>query len=56
MKTKLRLLLLAVLLTGAALPSAASQAIAKRCIPGYCWIVSADVTCCYEFDCSIVCG
>ncbi|HVR98919.1 MAG TPA: hypothetical protein VMW27_20030 [Thermoanaerobaculia bacterium] len=53
MKTKLRLLSLAVLLTLAALPKPAAAA---RCIPDYCWIVSADVTCCYEFNCSIVCG
>ena len=52
MKTRLCLLSLAVLLTLAALPKPA----AARCIPGYCWIVSADVTCCYEDGCVIVCG
>lgn len=53
MKTKIRLLLLAVVLTAAAWPEPA----AARCIPGYCWMVSMDVTCCYdESGCTIVCG
>lgn len=57
MKTKIRLMLLAAFMIAAALPQEATSAVAKRCIPGYCWMVSMDVTCCYdESGCTIVCG
>jgi hypothetical protein len=54
MKTKLRLLLLAAVLTGTALLST-SQSAAAACIR-YCWHVDADTTCCRLPDCSTWCG
>lgn len=53
-KTKLRLLLLAALLTGTALLSAARPAVSQCFF--YCWIVDADTTCCQTRTCEIVCG
>jgi hypothetical protein len=54
-KTKLRLLLLTALLTGAALLSTARPA-AAQCIPGLCWIVDENTTCCWLDDCTLWCG
>jgi hypothetical protein len=54
MKTRFRLLLLAVILTGTALLSAAKPA-ASQCV-FYCWRVDSETTCCTRFDCSVWCG
>jgi hypothetical protein len=54
MKTKFRLLLLAAILTGTALLSAARPA-ASQCV-FYCWRVDSETTCCTRFDCSVWCG
>lgn len=54
MKTRLKLVLLAAVMTGTALLSSAKPA-AAFC-PFYCWHVDADITCCQLRDCSIWCG
>lgn len=53
MKIRLRLLLLAAILTGTALLSAAKPATAACFF--HCWHVDADTSCCQLRDCSIVC-
>jgi len=50
-----RLLLLAGLLAGTALLSAARPALA-RCIPGLCWMVNESTTCCWSETCQLECG
>ena len=52
-KNKLRLLLLAALLTAAALPWAASDA-AAACVR-YCWHTTDGNACCQTWTCEIVC-
>ena len=54
MKTRLKLLLLAAVMTGTALLAAAGQAGAF--CPRYCWHVDAETSCCQLRDCSVVCG
>jgi hypothetical protein len=51
--SKLRLLLLAALLSVAALPSIPAPARAQ--CTRICWIVSADTACCRLTSCEIVC-
>jgi hypothetical protein len=51
--SKLRLLLLAALLSAAALPSIPAPARAQ--CTRICWIVSADTACCRLTSCEIVC-
>jgi hypothetical protein len=53
-KNRFRLLLLAVLLGGTALLSAARPAAA--CNPYMCWIVDENTVCCWEEDCTLWCG
>ena len=53
MKTRLRLLLLAAVLTGTALLSASRPAEAACFF--YCWHVDENTTCCQLRDCSIRC-
>jgi hypothetical protein len=53
MKTRLRLLLLAAVLTGTALLSAAPPA--EAACPFYCWHVDENTTCCQLRDCSVRC-
>ena len=52
MTTRLRLLLLAAILTGTALLSTAKPAAA--CF-FHCWHVDAETSCCQLRDCSVVC-
>jgi hypothetical protein len=54
MKTRIRLLLLAAVLTGTALLSAAKPAEAYCFF--YCWLVNENTTCCQLEDCSVWCG
>lgn len=54
MKTKLRLFLLAAVLTGTALLSTARPAAA--CDPYVCWPVDEDTTCCWMEDCTLWCN
>jgi hypothetical protein len=53
MKTKIRLLLLAAVLTGTALLSTTQPAEASCSF--YCWHVDENTTCCRLRDCSIRC-
>lgn len=53
MKKRFRLLLLAVLVTGSALLSAARPAAA--CNPYMCFNVDEYTTCCWEPTCELVC-
>jgi hypothetical protein len=52
---KFKLLLLAAVLTGTALLSAAKPA-AARCVPYMCWNADENTVCCWEADCSLWCG
>ncbi|HEX7185521.1 MAG TPA: hypothetical protein VF756_27100 [Thermoanaerobaculia bacterium] len=52
-KIRLRLLVLAALLTGASLLSSAAPAFAW--CPFYCWHVDENTTCCQTRTCEIVC-
>lgn len=52
---KIKLLLLAAVLTGTALLSAAKPA-AARCVPYMCWNADENTVCCWEEDCSLWCG
>jgi hypothetical protein len=52
---KIKLLLLAAVLTGTALLSAARPAF-SQCIPSMCWIVDEYTVCCWNEDCSLWCG
>jgi hypothetical protein len=54
MKNRIRLLLLATVLTGTALLSTARPAAA--CDPYMCWIVDENTACCWTGDCQLWCG
>jgi hypothetical protein len=54
-KRSFRLLSLAAVLAGTALLSSARPA-AARCIPGFCWMVNENTTCCWGETCQLECG
>jgi hypothetical protein len=53
---RFRMLLLATVLTGAALLSAAGPAISEQCIPWMCWIADPNTVCCWDEYCNLWCG
>jgi hypothetical protein len=55
MKSKIRLLLVAAVLTVSALVSAPKPAAANWDCFFYCWIATPEVTCCQLETCEIVC-
>jgi hypothetical protein len=52
---RFRMLLLAAVLTGTALLSAAGPAI-SQCIPWMCWIADPNTVCCWDEYCNLWCG